>query len=477
MSDVSVRGRSSTPDVSQLPEVTPTEQEPAGGKTGPATDKTTSTTDSSPAQVKGAQQNATSKASDAKLQQHAQGLAPEQSREQQTKTIGESAKKSGLTDAEVTKLTTRLKGMDEKTFKAESKFLRDHVSNSPNADRAFQTYVDLKDAQDKSSKRVTDSHVHILTRGVAEPRTDKSKGMEGVLGHDGAMKAAKALTNMSKNDYTKTNDLLMKAGKGEDGGFIQQSNPQLEKALILKAVGARADEFGSTKEKLKTVGGKESTPMSQVSKFADEIRGNEKSKLARETTAIDPYSGNHALEQRWNDSCGPTTTQGIKAEADPIYAKQLHREFIHSTSRGSDIGKEQKKWLEGEGGVAVKRGGEGGKGIPLSDLLDKKVGKFTGLDYTHHSTGATDASRGAELDNVAKKLKKGQDVPIRAQWPDGSGHFMFLTDVRGQGNDQKFLITDPWSGTTTWMTKQELSKGNCKFPEPLGNGVLSHTYY
>jgi hypothetical protein len=475
MSDVSVRGRSSTPDATQVSTVTQTEQEPVGGKTGPAAEKTTSSTDSSPAQAKAAQQNATSKASDAKLQQHAQGLAPEQSREQQTKTIAESAKKSGLTDAEVTKLTTRLKGMDEKTFKAESKFLRDHVSNSPNADRAFQTYVDLKDAQDKSSKRVTDSHVHILTRGVAEPRTDKSKGQEGVLGHDGAMKAAKALTNMSKNDYTKVNDLLMKGGKGDDGGIIQQSNPQLEKALILKAAGARADEFGSAKEKLKTISGKESTPMSQVSKFADDIRGTEKSKLARETTAIDPYSGNHALEQRWNDSCGPTTTQGIKAEADPIYAKQLHREFIHSTSRGSDIAKEQKKWLEGEGGVAVKRGGEGGKGIALSDLLDKKVGKFTDVDYTHHATGGTEATRGAELDNVAKKLKKGQDVPIRAQWPDGSGHFMFLTDVRGSGNNQKFLLTDPWTGKTEWMTRQELVKPDCQFP--ADKGVLSHTYY
>ncbi|HEY7162844.1 MAG TPA: hypothetical protein VH815_16400, partial [Acidobacteriota bacterium] len=195
MGDVTVRGRSSTPDVSQ---VNQTEQEPVGGKTGPAAEETASSAPPSEAQVKGAQQHATTKASDAKLQQHAQGLAPEQSRELQTKTIAESAKKSGLEDAEVAKLTTRLKGMDEKTFKAESKFLRDHVANSPNADRAFQTYVDLKDAQDKSSKRITDGHVHVLTRGVAEPRTDKSKGMEGVLGHDGAMKAAKALTNMSK---------------------------------------------------------------------------------------------------------------------------------------------------------------------------------------------------------------------------------------------------------------------------------------
>lgn len=472
MSDVSVRGRSSTPEV---PLTNQTEQEPVGGKTGPAAEKSSSTAPPSEAQVKGAQQHATSKASDAKLQQHAQGLAPGQSREQQTKTLLESAKKSGLSDAEVTKLTTRLKGMDEKTFKAESKFLRDHVSNSPNADRAFKTYVDLKDAQDKSGKRVTDSHVHILTRGVAEPRTDKSKGQEGVLGHDGAMKAAKALTNMAKNDYTKVNDLLMKAGKGDDGGIIRQSNPQLEKALILKSVGARADEFGSAKEKLKTVSGKDSTPMGQVSKFADEIRGQEKSKLARETTATDPYSGNHALEQRWNDSCGPTTTQGMKAEADPIYAKQLHREFIHSTSRGSDIGKEQKKWLEGEGGVAVKRESEGGKGIPLSDLLDKKVGKFTGVDYTHHPAGATEAARGAELDIVAKKLKNGQDVPIRAQWPSGGGHFMFLTDVRGTGDNQKFLLTDPWTGKTEWMTRQELVKPDCQFP--ADKGVLSHTYY
>lgn len=477
MSDVTVRGRVSSPDTTQASQVNQAEpQEPVGGKNGAAAEKTSSSsTAPTPAQVKGAQQHATTKASDAKIQQHAQGLAPEYTRDQQTKTIAETAKKSGLSDAEVTKLTTRLKGMDDKTFKAESKFLRDHVANSPNGDRAYRTYTDLKDAQDKSKQRITDGHVHVLTRGVAEPRTDKSKGQEGVLGHDGAMKAAKALTTMSKNDYNKTNALLMKAGKGEDGGTIQQSNPQLEKALILKACGARADEFGKTKEKLKTVAGKESTPMSQVSKFADEIRGMEKSKLARETTATDPYSGNHALEQRWNDSCGPTTTQGIKAEVDPIYAKQLHREFIHSTSRGSDIAKEQKKWLEGEGGVAVKRGAEGGEGIPLSDLLDKKVGKYTGVDYTHHGTGGTPESRGKALDVVAEKLKKGQDVPIRAEWPGGGGHFMFLTDVRGKGDDQKFLLTDPWSGKTEWMSRKELVKDDCQFP--ADKGFLSHTYY
>ncbi len=96
MSDVSVRGRSSTPDTTQSSQVNQTEQQPVGGKSGPAAEKTSSSTESTAAQTKGAQQHATSKSSEAKIQQHAQGLTPEQTREQQTKTIADSAKKSGL---------------------------------------------------------------------------------------------------------------------------------------------------------------------------------------------------------------------------------------------------------------------------------------------------------------------------------------------------------------------------------------------
>jgi hypothetical protein len=468
MSSVKSASSSSTGAVAPQPQTT----------SSPKQIDTSSKDDSSsptPAQVKGAQQHASSIACEAKVQQHALGLAPQPTREQQTKTIAESAKKSGLSEGEIAKLTGRLKGMDENTFKSESKFLRDHISNSPNADRAFRTYTELKDMQDKNPKRLTNDHVRVLTRGVAEPRTDKDTGMEGVLGQDGAMKTAKALMTMSRNDYKKINNLLNKAGRGDDGEIVRQSNSQMEKALILKAAGARADDFGKVKERLKTITGKESTPMSQVSKFAEEIRGMDKSKLARQTTAIDPYAGNKALQQRWSHSCGPATMQGVKAEADPVYAMHLHREFIHSTSHASDIGQEQKKWLEEGGGNAVKRGTKGGVGIDgFSDLLDEKVGKFTGVDYTRHDIGASEEMRGAALDIVAEKLKKGQDVPIRAKWPGDGAHLMFLSDVRGSGSEQKFLITDPLTGTTEWMTREELVKPNAEFP--TRRGVLSRTY-
>jgi hypothetical protein len=452
--------------------------EETGGKKGAAETSQTQkpeTPSTSAEQLKGAKQHAADKASDAKLQAQAK-LPQETSREQQTKALTEAAKKSGLEESELKKLQGHLGKLDDKAFKQESKFLKQHVLNSPNADRALRTYNSLHDLQSKgkNAERLTNDHIHTLTRGVADPRAKSfTRGQEGVLGQDAAEKAAKALIGMPKKDYEAINKSLKTAGKNEVFG----GSAQMEKALILKAAAARSDQLvnPSVKDRLQLWSGKNSSAMQDITKFAKEIHGSQRSTMATESTSIDPYMGNKALQQRWNDSCGPTTAQGIKAELDPIYAKKLHEEFIHSTKRSGDIGKEQKTVLEKHGGVAVKRDAAGGVGTTLDSVLNSEVKKYTGVNYTANYVGNTPAARGAALDSAADKLKKGVDVPIRCGWPPpGGGHFMYLTDVRGSGDNQKFLLTDPWEGKTVWLTRQQLASGNTPFP--AGTGALTHTY-
>jgi hypothetical protein len=281
---------------------------------------------------------------------------------------------------------------------------------------------------------------------------------------------------MPKGDFDKMSTLLNKAGKGTDGKAVPGADPQMEKALILKAAAARHEQLSnpSIGERLKTWTGKPSTSMAEIQGYAKDIRGMQRGELAQKSTATDPFTGNRALQQKWNDSCGPTTAQGIKADADPVYALKLHKEFIHGTSTKSDIAKEQKAVLEKHGGVAVKRETSGGAGVPGSVLWNDQISKYTGKTYTATPCVDSVAGRNASLDTAAEQLKKGIDVPIRAGWPGGGGHFMFLTDVRGTGDNQKFLLTDPWKGTTTWITRQQLASGNTNFP--AGTGKLSHVY-
>lgn len=473
-----ISGSASPPTPQQTSEVASTPTPPSTESTKTST---TPATSSQPAQItqqtEAAKDHAISKVEEMHLKQSVRGLEQKQTKGQQIASIAKEAKKSGLEEAQVEKLKSRLEGLEGAAFRSEASFLKNHVVGSPNADRAFRTYNELKTLQDGDKKgRLQNEHIRVLTRGVAERRTIRSRGKEGVLGQEQAVKAGKALIHMRKGDHVRLNKLLNNAGKGADGKTIHGSNPQMEKALILKAVAAREESLSkpSKGEKMRSLAGKPTSHMAEVQKYAGDIRGMQKRELATKSTSIDPYSGNKALQQRWNDSCGPTTAQGIKANYDPVYALKLHKEFIHGTNTGGAIASEQKTVLQAQGGVAVQRGAAGGAGVPGSKLWNATISKYTGVNYSGTGIPDTVQARNAALDDAATKLKKGTDIPIRAGWPGGGGHFMFLTDVRGSGPNQKFLLTDPWKGTTSWITRQELASGNTNFP--AGTGRLTHLY-
>lgn len=63
-----------------------------------------------------------------------------------------------------------------------------------------------------------------------------------------------------------------------------------------------------------------------------------------------------------------------------------------------------------------------------------------------------------------KALFRGKSVPLGVMWAGGGGHFMVFTDIKTEKKGRKkiyhYLVSDPWEGTSGWMTKQDLIEGN-----------------
>lgn len=99
---------------------------------------------------------------------------------------------------------------------------------------------------------------------------------------------------------------------------------------------------------------------------------------------------------------------------------------------------------------------------------------ITSRTYSTQSAGATPASRTAALNQMEKLLDQGVDVPIRVGWPGGSGHFQLCSDVQGTAPNRQFLISDPWTGHSGWISETSIANGNTDFF--AGTGTLSHIY-
>jgi hypothetical protein len=119
---------------------------------------------------------------------------------------------------------------------------------------------------------------------------------------------------------------LARAGQAPDGSPAASADAGLERALILKAVGAR---HGA----------------GDVAAFADDIRGMDRTELARVTTSLGLRPGEYGHSQAWADSCAPTMSQMMRAENDPIYALKLSREKPGPDGL-TESAREQKKVLE-----------------------------------------------------------------------------------------------------------------------------------
>jgi hypothetical protein len=451
---------------------------------------------------------------------------------------------------------------------------------SPNADRAVATYDRLLSISGESrdaAARLTPEIRQALVNGVANPRTGDATGVEGILGVRQAEQAARALVNMPQQAYDQTRGLLERAGQGRDGLPVARSDAGAERALILKAVASRSDRLSDSwmDSAKRFFGFGDSTEtnraMSEIQGFANDVRGMNRTELIRTTTAIDVEAANTStvdpnnvsanndtngandgLYQRWEHSCGPTTAQLTRAEADPVYARQLHRDGLNNPSPTSATAEEQRRVLEDNGGEGVSRiglqarerlggqlnraqaakaitgeqrtavekylnnkplsaaeqaqanaglaalrgreagsptaaevnamranAGKDGDGMALDPALNTITRPGTGIEYNTQYVGDAGMSD-ATLREWDSRLRNGQDVPIRVtNENNGGGHFMMVSDVRGEGDNRRYLVSDPYSGKTAWLSRDELlNPGNGAIDREFGIGWdrVSHYY-
>jgi hypothetical protein len=381
-----------------------------------------------------------------------------------------------MSAADRTALQTRLSRLSGEALQKELTFLKSHVFSSPNADRAVRTYLELKTLQDTRPDRISQATVETLTRGVAEARNGKgAAGQEGILGPAHARDAAQALIRMPEQDFKALQKALDNAGM-RDKKSVAKADPQAERALILKAVAARKDELAnpSVMDRVRGTLGKPSSTMAEITRYAGQIAGTERAKLIEQSTVIDLKAGSGALQQRWQDSCTITAQQIARAEADPIYARQLHNEPIHSGDSNTAIGREQKQILEANGGTAVERGQAGGGGMWPEATLNDFVGKYSNQTYTRTNLADTKEARQGALNRADKLLRDGVDVPIVVGWDGGGSHSMLLTDVRGEGANKQYLLTDPYNGQTAWIRGSDIANGSTDFLCGTGKLIISY---
>jgi hypothetical protein len=347
--------------------------------------------------------------------------------------------------------------------------------------------MDLNDQATRSPNRVTPDIVHTLTRGVAEPRTQASRGAEGILGQDSATRAARTVANMSDADYRALRANLDNAGM-RDGSRVRGSDPQAERALILESVAAREQQLThrSAGDRLRNAAGLPSRAMVDVNQYAGDVRGMRRNELIDQSTVLDLRNDgrNSALQQRFEDTCVPTSAQIARSEADPIYARQLHQEAIHSIASNTSIGREQSRLLQaGGGGTGIARPGPPGAGLTdpaTTTTMNNHVGPAVNRSFNYQfypdspPTAAGRQARRQALDRIETRLRQGHDVPIGVTWQGGGGHCMIMTDVRGHGDSRQFMLTDPYTGSTRWMAARDIIRGNNSWP--AGRGVMDASW-
>jgi hypothetical protein len=82
-----------------------------------------------------------------------------------------------------------------------------------------------------------------------------------------------------------------------------------------------------------------------------------------------------------------------------------------------------------------------------------------------------------DCDVLYDALFEGKDVPMGIMWTGGGGHFMVFTDCKttkvGGVDTRQYLLSDPWKGTSGWITEANVIAGNVN---PFGTGAIDSIY-
>lgn len=217
------------------------------------------------------------------------------------------------------------------------------------------------------------------------------------------------------------------------------------------------------KEILERLGGADGTPDQAISRLGQKVRTDfsTDSKTLLKSGAI--TDGDFKLLRDYAD--GKSLAKGQEAELTKALDRMRAGNKGHPTEAEFAAMRDNATRKEGDG-------------MYLDDALNDHTKPATHVNYTfHNAQDATGAISGAEMNNWADKLRDGQDVPLRVGWTGGGGHFMTCTDVRGKGDDRRFLISDPWTGVTSWVQEKAIKDGSWTKTFDGGPGALTHLYY
>jgi hypothetical protein len=438
--------------------------------------------------------------------------------------------------------------------------LQERIDAAMNSSRAAAALaaIDGMAAQD-TEERISPRLRELMALGVAMPRLAGSDiATEGYLTQNSATRAARSFIYMPAKEYIRATMLLELTG---DEARLQQS------FVMIEAVAARAGEFGPVQQAL------DDTPLADIAgsgnledleSFSDDTRSMDEAELADATSVTQTSGGGRVgMTQKFTDSCGPTSAQVVRAEADPIEALRLNQNGeLGQDALDTDSAREQEASLERNNGqTAVPRGraavitavttalgtstcsasermailnylngvafdqaaydsgvpkletsmgaswpgedafrmvregaaGTGGSagltpgqlvtegndqldvdditGRPMQDLFDLTLWNlFTaaGRQVNAVNMGAWSGRVTALLNQAEPLIEQGHDVIFIVYWNGSGGHFMTFTNVKTETGVRSFLVHDPWTGRTQWVTEANILAGNW----PGGSGLI-----
>jgi len=336
----------------------------------------------------------------------------------------------------------RVQGLEGAALVREMAMIENALSG-PNGDRAMHTLANLQEILDEdedNAERLTPDMIEMMVNGVANRRSDSDRGQEGVMGATHARDAARALLEMTDEQYASTQTMLNGAARDEEGNAIEGADRGMEQALIMKALGARHTRIET--DIFQDIGSflgadtEADVAMSEVQGFADAIRGMDRFEMVRQTTLIDVHDentstldprnptrnldanpnnddtvgDNDGMYQRYTDSCAPTTAQIVRGEVDPVYALNLQRTG-NDPANGTDVANQQHDVLEDNGGGAVSRLGRAAR-TDLTGQMDQM--QAAGNLSSQQRTAMTLMSQGQTLTPAQQTQAQGALDALRA---------------------------------------------------------------
>jgi hypothetical protein len=241
--------------------------------------------------------------------------------------------------------------------------------------------------------------------------------------------------------------------------ILGNANSDMEFAFICKALSA-----GHT--------------IDEVEEFADTINGLGERWMIQNLNVVDEATEEGetgtGIQQQFGNSCGPTSLQLIRAQADPIYALALHSAGPVDTavddaksnpenSPNSVMSDEQNAILQGHadkgtGNAATDRSNPTG-GAWVEEDMNALAGT-TGLTFTTKIIG-TAITLNEAIDVLKTNLTQGIHVPIVVGGSVGdTAHYVVALNWA----QNRIQIHDVWAGSTVWRTEEDLRNSTLNLP-------------